>query len=132
MLSKDSSQSLVSSGSMSGSCVGRPSWITEGTDPVCRFAVVSSLTCPSLHARERRGIYPAVAESAVGKASLGCHTPSTPLDYCTLQRAQPPAGARSPGDDGGAVSSTAGSDAAQPEGRDGTTVAASPASRLGF
>ena len=30
------------------------------------------------------------------------------------------------------MSSTAGSDAAQPEGRDGTAVAASPASRLGF
>jgi hypothetical protein len=30
------------------------------------------------------------------------------------------------------VSSTAGSDAAQPEGRDGTAVAGSPASRLGF
>ncbi len=30
------------------------------------------------------------------------------------------------------MSSTAGSDAAQPEGRDGTAVAASPADRLGF
>ena len=50
---------MVSSGSMSGSWVGSPSWITDGVAPdrVPAEEGFSSVTLPSLHASEGCEIY---------------------------------------------------------------------------
>src|SRR3954463_7273720 len=65
MASKESIQSLVSSGSMSGSWVGRPSWITVAIGPlgfssVPDVGVESSVTRSSSHAGRAEEIYPSV------------------------------------------------------------------------
>src|SRR3954451_14026379 len=60
--SKESIQSWVSSGSMSGSWVGSPSWMTVGMAPLRWFSVLdvgvsSTVTCSSLHAPDGQKIY---------------------------------------------------------------------------
>src|SRR6478736_614666 len=60
--SKESIQSWVSSGSMSGSWVGSHSWMTVGMAPLRCFSVLdvgvsSTVTCSSLHAPDGQKIY---------------------------------------------------------------------------
>src|SRR4051812_25633643 len=93
MESNESSQSLVSSGSMSGSWVGRPSWMTVGIVPlrlvsVPEVGVISSVTLSSLHSLPRGEIYPPVRpRSGHDQGTVvdtGCAAGGTPVDYSPL------------------------------------------------
>src|ERR1700712_2886852 len=63
MASKDASQSSVSSGSMSGSWVGSPSWITEARGIAAVLVSSLSLTRSSCHFREASRNYRWVGRS---------------------------------------------------------------------
>src|SRR6478735_9825485 len=92
--SKESIQSWVSSGSMSGSWVGSPSWMTVGMAPLRWFSVLdvgvsSTVTRSSLHAPEGQKIYPSVSGAQRTRTSslvdTGCALGGTPVDYSPLR-----------------------------------------------